>query len=119
MSARKRLQEMMQNAWEVGLDGSRIPSMTPSEVAGYYEAHKAKHKIEAANLDRLAWLVGSYCAVGVNAPKKYPRKPRNVERILKKETDKAMTDDEMKSFMFNFAARWNHGIESGNPADPV
>ncbi len=119
MSARKRLQEMMQNAWEVGLDGSKIPDMTPSEVAGYYEAHKARHKIEAANLDRLAWLVGSYCAVGVNAPKKYPRKPRNAERILSKHDAKTMTDEEMKSFAFEFAARWNNGIKSGNSADPV
>lgn len=31
-------------------------------------------------LDDLAWLVGRYVSIGVNAPKRYPRRPDGVVR---------------------------------------
>lgn len=62
----------------------------------------------AAELDRMAWLIGSYNTTATNAPNKYPRKPRNADRILhtviKREP---MTDAEMQAVAKSIARRWN------------
>ena len=34
-------------------------------------------------MDDLAWLVGRYAAIGINAPKKYPRRPDGVKRAAR------------------------------------
>lgn len=101
------------------MDGQRIAGMTPAEVHGYFTAYGVRLKHSAADLDRGAWLIGSYTGTAVNAPKKYPRKPRNAEKIMGKNAQKSMTDEEMQSFAFDFAKRWNHAYQSGNPADPI
>lgn len=111
---------MQTAAWKNGLDGSALPGMTPTEVAGLFEACKAQRRLDAACTDRSAWLIGSYCGVGVNAPKKYPRKPRNADKILRQgEPVKVMTDDEMKAVALDFAARWNNGIKLRDTQHPV
>lgn len=101
------------------MDGSLIPEMTPSQAHGYFTAYGENAKRQAADIDRMAWLCGSYTGTAVNAPKRFPRKPRNAEKILGKKEHKIMTDDEMKSFAFAFAERWNNGIKFGNAADPI
>ena len=110
---------MQISAWEAGLDGGKIPAMTPAQAHGYFMAYSARMRQQAANLDRLAWLCGSYTGTAVNAPKRFPRKPRNAEKIMGGGMPKPMTDDEMKSFAFAFAERWNNGYQSGNAADPI
>lgn len=110
---------MMQSAWEEGLDGSKIPGLTPSEAVGYFESNNAIQRRKMASMDRMAWLIGSYCAVGVNQPKKFPKKPRNADKIMQAGKQKKMTDEEMQSFAFAFAERWNNACKSGNAADPV
>lgn len=103
---------MQISAWEAGLDGEKIPGMTPAQAHGYFVAYGARMRQQAANLDRLAWLCGSYTGTAVNAPKKFPRKPRNAEKIMGGEKPKTMTDDEMKAFAFRFAERWNNAYQS-------
>ena len=101
------------------MDGERIPEMTPAEAHGYFTAYGANIRRQAADLDRLAWLCGSYTGMAVNAPKRFPRKPRNAEKIMGGGKPKIMTDDEMKAFAFQFAERWNNGIKFGNAADSI
>ena len=103
---------MQISAWEAGLDGGKIPEMTPSQAHGYFAAYGARMRQQAANLDRLAWLCGSYTGTAVNAPKRFPRKPRNAEKIMGKDKPKVMTDDEMKAAAFAFAERWNNAYQS-------
>ncbi len=98
----------MTNAWDNGMDASRIPHMTPSEVRGMFKMQAMQGRIRAAEQDQLAWLVGSYCATAFNAPRRYPRQPRNAKRILQNEDKpKEMTDDEMRETAKGWARRWN------------
>ena len=110
---------MQISAWEAGLDGAAIPDLTPSEAHGYFTASGARTRHQAADADRLAWLCGSYTGTAVNAPKRYPKKPRNAEKILGANKPRIMTDDEMKSFAFAFAKRWNDGNQFGNASDSI
>lgn len=97
----------MAAVWEAGMDGAVIPHITPSECRGMFAAQAACATRCAADIDTQAWLTGSYAGVAVNAPKKFPRKPRSVERIARKNAlqKPAMTDDEMLTFMREFAQK--------------
>ena len=98
----------MAAAWENGLDGAAIPNMTPSEARGMFKARSVNLTAGAADMDRLAWLIGNYCATAFNCPKRYPRKPRNADRIMGQyKKTRMMTDDEMRENAKNFARRWN------------
>lgn len=110
---------MQISAWEAGLDGSIVPDMTPSEVYGYFMASGMNARRRAADMDRQAWLTGSYTGISVNAPKRYPRRPRNADKILGKQQPRIMTDEEMKSFAFAFAERWNNGCKFRDAADTI
>lgn len=101
------------------MDGSLIPDMTPAQAHGYFTSYSARMRQQAANIDRLAWLCGSYTGTAVNAPRRFPRKPRNAGKIMGGDKPKIMTDDEMKAFAFQFAERWNNGCKFGNAADPI
>ena len=104
----------MISAWENGLDGSLIPDMTPAEAHGYFVSKAARQRQTMANFDTLAWLIGSYTGIGVNAPKRYPQKPRNTERIQHyQERRREMTDDEMDAWARAFAER-NGVVNDGN-----
>ena len=73
-----------------------------------YNANRREH---AADMDMSGFLIGEYTAIGVNNPKKYPRKPLNAEKILKKhERKQEMTDDEMKQTMMAFAKANNAAL---------
>lgn len=101
---------MMVSAWECGADGSMIPHMTPSEVKGLFEARSANMRREQADMDILSWLIGSYTAHGVNAPKSYPDLPRNAGKILGTETQDSgeMSAEEMKNVLIGIAQRSGH-----------
>jgi len=50
-------------------------------------------------LDDLAWLTGRYAAIGVNAPRRYPRRPDGVKR-------RAMEPEAMKRVFVNLNRRF-------------
>ena len=68
-------------------------------------------------MDRLAWLIGSYAGVAINAPKRFPRQPKNAKKIMNNGTE--MTDAEMKAAAFAMAKRWNNAYQSGNAANTI
>lgn len=96
---------MMISAWEAGLDGAAIPGMTPAEVNGMFKALSVRKKQEAAQMDRMAWLFGSYNRAAYHA-KRYPNKPKNADKI-DKPASRIMTDEEMKNVMLANARMWN------------
>ena len=88
MSSRKLLrrefEEVVRRAAEAGFPGAgRLFSMTPAEVEWELTAFAARKRAEMERLDDLAWLAGRYAAIGVNAPKKYPRRPDGVKRTVR------------------------------------
>ena len=72
-------------------------NMTPREISLALETAKRR----ALDLDLLAWLVGQYVAIGVNNPKKFPRKPNRIR------FRKNMSDEEMKQTLISLAERRN------------
>lgn len=90
----------MSRAAEAGFDHPvRLFFMTPAEIEWELNAFAARRRRETENLGALAWLTGQYVAVGVHAPKKYPKFPavRSAKRV--------MSDDEMKQALLNLAGR--------------
>lgn len=84
--------------------------LTPAELelaAAAWQGAQAR-RLEWA--DALAWLVGSYVAVGLHAPKRYPKRPGGVRRTGQ------MTDEEMKRAALAFAARHQGGEAHGHDA---
>lgn len=95
----------MITAWETGLDGSKIPDMTPAEAHGLFVARAARQRQNMANADTLAWLIGSYTAVGVNNPKRYPHEPRNAGNLIRQQK-REMSDEEMEAWGRAFAEKY-------------
>ena len=76
---------------EAGFEGAwRLFDLTPLEAEWEIAAFAARRRLEMERLDDLAWLVGRYAAIGVNAPKKYPRRPDGVARKAERMDDAAM-----------------------------
>lgn len=70
--------------------------MTPRELEVYAKAFKKRTTREMERVDILNHLLGNYIALGVNNPKKYPKKPLfQTEKARKKEE---MSDEEMEIF---------------------
>lgn len=74
--------------------------MTPLEVEWELSAFAARRRLEAERMDDLAWLVGRYAAIGVNAPRRYPRRPDGVKRAVKE-----MGAEEMKAVFLGLRGR--------------
>lgn len=103
----------MKQGWENGIDARRFPEMTPAEVFGEIARNKFLVKQKNANMDNLAFLTGSYTGCAVNAPKKYPKEPKNAKKILEgRQKKKEMTDDEMKNAMLAFAQQNNARLKN-------
>ena len=91
----------MERAAEAGFsDAGRLMSLTPVEIGWELAAFAARRRLEMERLDDLAWLVGRYAAIGVNAPKKYPGRPDGVVR-----KSRQMDDAEMKRVFLDLAGR--------------
>ena len=100
-SLRREFEEAARRAAEAGFPGAgRLFWMTPLEADWELEAFAARKRAEMERLDDLAWLVGRYAAIGVNAPKRYPRRPDGVKRAVR-----AMDAEEMKGFFLRMAGR--------------
>ena len=84
--------------------------MTPRELELALEAERRRQARALEWADALAWLTGGYAALGVRAPRRYPRRPSGAgER-------RTMTDEEMKRAALEFAARWKEGEGDGGDA---
>ena len=98
---RCRFERIVERAAEMGFPGAAgLMKLTPKEIEWELTAFAARRRLEMERMDDLAWLIGRYVAVGVNAPKKFPRKPDTVKRQAKE-----MTDDEMKRIFTKLSAR--------------
>lgn len=73
--------------------------MTPKQVEWELTAFAARRRREIENIDALAWLTGQYAAIGVHAPKKYPKRPGS------EKSERVMSDEEMKRALLNLAGR--------------
>lgn len=91
----------MKKAAEAGFErAGRLFGLTPLEVEWELLAFAQRRRLEMERLDDLAWLVGRYTAIGVNAPRRYPRRPDGVRRRAA-----AMTDADMKRVFLGLAGR--------------
>lgn len=104
---------MVASAWDAGIDGQKIPNMTPAEVRGMFQVAQFARKMQAASMDRSAWLAGNYTAYAFHSPKRYPRKPWNADKIMGDyEEPREMTEDQMKNALTGIAKRWNNARKS-------
>ena len=93
---------MLERAAEAGFeDAGRLMRLTPAEIEWELSAFAARRRMELERLDDLAWLVGRYVSIGVNAPKRYPRRPDGVARRRE-----PMADAAMKRVFLELAERW-------------
>lgn len=72
--------------------------MTPAELSRRMHAHEHALKRRMKEMDMLAWLIGQYCAVAINAPGRYPTQPDRV-------TERAESDEEMRRLMRDISRR--------------
>lgn len=104
---------MVASAWDAGLDGQKIPDMTPAQVRGMFQVAQYKRRAQAANMDRGAWLSGNYAAMAFHSPKRYPNKPWNADKIMGDYgVPQEMTEDQMKDALVGIAKRWNNARKS-------
>ena len=100
---------MIASAAEVGVGAEReLWRMTAAELGRAIAAHRRRQERELELIDLIGWLAGSYAAVGMHAPKRYPKRPNGLK------SRKTMTDDEMKRAAVAFAARHTGGERHGN-----
>ena len=102
---------MIAKAAEAGVAPEKdLWRMSAAELERAIAAHRTRQARELEMIDLLAWLAGSYAAVGTHAPKKYPRRPNGLRGR------KNMTDEEMKRAAVAFAARHTGGERHGHDA---
>lgn len=102
---------MIAKAAEAGVGCERdLWRMSAAELERAIAAHRARQKRELERIDLICWLAGSYAAVGMHAPKRYPRRPNGLRG------GRNMTDEEMKRAAIAFAARHTGGERHGHDA---
>lgn len=79
-------------------------SMTPHELSLAVRCRRDSENDRLRMLDMLAWLVGQYCAVAVNAPSRYPAQPDRVRL-------RAVGDEQMHKLMRSIAGKGDNGGE--------
>ncbi|MGI6239178.1 MAG: hypothetical protein ACOYI5_06080 [Christensenellales bacterium] len=93
------------------LEGGGFGRLTPAELSLRYEAAREGALERLKLLDTLAWLIGQYVAMAMNAPRKYPAQPNRVRRA-------AATDEEMRRVMEGIARR-GHAAGGEGEADGI
>lgn len=89
MTVRERLTGIISDAVRAGACGAKEAwGMTPAELLLCVEALREKRSARLREMDMLAWLVGQYAAVGINAPGRYPARPDRIRQ--RAEGDRAM-----------------------------
>lgn len=69
--------------------------MEPIEYKRYLDFYVEREKQKVKEIDALNFMLGKYIAIGVNDPKKYPRKPFLEKEEVKVE-NRVMTGSEME-----------------------
>ena len=73
---RRRFERIVQRAAEAGFPGAaRLWAMAPAEAELELSAFAARRARRAEELDAAAWAAARYVAVGLLAPKQFPRRP--------------------------------------------
>lgn len=98
---RRSFLDTVRRLTEAGFEGAwRLFDLTPMEVEWEISAFAARRRMELERMDELAWLVGRYAAIGVNAPRRYPKRPDGVVRQAA-----PMDDEAMKQVFLRLAQR--------------
>lgn len=91
--------EIVSRAAESGVCGeAEAWRMTPAELSRRMQAHERALTRRMKDMDMLAWLIGQYCAVAINAPGRYPAQPDRV-------TERAEGDEEMRRLLRDMSRR--------------
>ena len=100
IKVRDTFDRIQAEASDIGIDALDWTGLTPREIEIKLRSETARRREELKKIDLLAWFIGQYVAIGVNAPKKYPTRPNRIKlaRII-------MSDDAMKQTMVKLAAR--------------
>jgi len=97
LTVRERLGGIISQAVKAGACGAKEAwSMTPAELLLCVEALRERREERMREMDILAWLVGQYAAVGINAPGRYPARPDRIRQ-------RARGDEEMRRMMEEMA----------------
>ena len=105
---RRGFEAVARRAAEAGYPGAgRLFELTPAEIVWELTAFAARQQAAMERLDDLAWLTGRYAAIGVNAPRKFPRRPDGVRR-----RSRAMEPEAMKRVFVNLSRRAEDGLPS-------
>ena len=73
---RRRIEKIVQRAAEAGFPGAaRLWTISPAEVELELSAFAARRARRAEELDAAAWAAARYAAVGLLAPRRFPRRP--------------------------------------------
>ena len=100
-AVRQSAEELIQSSAEAGMaHPERILHLTPREIAAAFVALESERQRRLEDLDLLAWMIGRYVSIGVNAPKRFPRRP-NALRTRRQ----PMTDAQMRRVFINIAER--------------
>ncbi len=98
---RTQAQRLVDTAAQAGYPAPMsLLDCTPREVRWALKAFAAKKRRELELTDTLAWLIGQYVAIGVNAPKKYPNRPNIVGH-----SSQATNDAQIKEAFQRMAGR--------------
>lgn len=106
-SLRAELLALQERAADLGLGQvERLGEYTPREIQLIFRAEAARRNRRAQDADFLAWLVGRYVLLAIQAPRRFPRRPDAVVRQPRR-----MSDAEMKAAFVAMATerRERHG----------
>lgn len=107
---RRRFEGIIAGAAAQGFpDPGRLWRMTPREIGDALEAFAAERREAAARDERLAWMIGYYCALAVHSPRRYPK--RSGVTFHAARARRAMGEEEMKSVLRGLC------IDSGDVED--
>lgn len=96
---RRRFEKIVRRAAEAGFAGAaRLWELSPVEAELELSAFAARKRRRAEELDEAAWATARYVAVGLLAPKKFPRRPE-LSRPME------MSGAEMKAVFAGMAER--------------
>lgn len=102
---RDTYKKIIQDAARAGIrDAHSFWHKTPDEIGLIITAHSAN----AERQDAFIWQLGQYVAIGVNAPKKYPKPPKQTK--VQNEPD-SMDDDTIKESLLMFADIHNQSVK--------
>lgn len=96
---RESIAQIIGEAVRAGACGAREAwDMTPAELFLAVQRVKRRNEERLREMDILAWLMGQYAAVGINAPGRYPARPDRVR-------ERACGDEAMERMIAGMAGK--------------